>query len=60
MKRAPRRTDAGFAYRDPNKNGRLDPDEAPRRPVAEWVDNLPEQLTRSQSPLFPFGHGLAS
>jgi beta-glucosidase len=35
MERAPSRTEAGLAYRDLNKNGRLDPYEDPRRPVAE-------------------------
>jgi beta-glucosidase len=35
----------GFAYRDLNKNGRLDPYEDPRRPIAERVEDLLAQLT---------------
>jgi len=35
----------GFAYRDLNKNGRLDPYEDPRRPIAERVEDLLNQMS---------------
>jgi hypothetical protein len=35
-----RSTDEGFAYRDLNKNGRLDPYEDPRLPIEERVEDL--------------------
>jgi hypothetical protein len=38
-------TDDGFAYRDLNKNGRLDPYEDPRLPIEERVEDLLGQLT---------------
>ena len=38
-------TDDGFAFRDLNKNGRLDPYEDPRLPVEERVDDLVGRLT---------------
>lgn len=34
-----------FAYRDLNKNGRLDPYEDPRRPLEERIDDLLVQMT---------------
>ena len=34
-----------FAFRDRNKNGRLDPYEDPRRPVEERVEDLLAQMT---------------
>lgn len=39
------RTEDGVTYRDLNKNGRLDPYEDPRRPVAERVEDLLSQMT---------------
>jgi beta-glucosidase len=38
-------TEDGFAYRDLNKNGRLDPYEDPRRPIEERVEDLLSQMT---------------
>ncbi|GHO76570.1 beta-glucosidase [Ktedonobacter sp. SOSP1-85] len=38
-------TDDGFAYRDLNKNGRLDPYEDPRVPIEERVEDLLGQMT---------------
>src|SRR6266700_160884 len=38
-------TDDGFAYRDLNKNGCLDPYEDPRRPIEERVEDLLLQMT---------------
>ncbi len=38
-------TDDGFAYRDLNKNGRLDPYEDSRLPIEERVEDLLGQLT---------------
>lgn len=38
-------TEDGFAYRDLNKNGRLDPYEDPRRPLEERVGDLLLQMT---------------
>lgn len=38
-------TDDGFAYRDLNKNGRLDPYEDPRVPLEERVEDLLGQMT---------------
>jgi hypothetical protein len=40
VERTVRRTEGGIAYRDLNKNGRLDPYEDPRRPVEERVADL--------------------
>ena len=40
-----RRAEDGLAYRDLNKNGRLDPYEDPRRPVEERVDDLLARMT---------------
>ena len=40
-----RRTHDGSAFRDLNKNGRLDPYEDPRRPVGERVADLLAQMT---------------
>jgi beta-glucosidase len=37
--------DDGVAYRDLNKNGRLDPYEDPRRPIEERIENLLAQMT---------------
>jgi beta-glucosidase len=41
-------TGDGFPYRDLNKNGRLDPYEDPRRPIAERVEDLLGQLTLAE------------
>lgn len=38
-------TDDGFAFRDLNKNGRLDPYEDPRLPIEERVEDLLGQMT---------------
>jgi beta-glucosidase len=38
-------TDDGFAFRDLNKNGRLDPYEDPRLPIEERVADLLSQMT---------------
>ena len=38
-------TSDGFAYRDLNKNGRLDPYEDTRRPIAERVEDLLSQMS---------------
>jgi beta-glucosidase len=38
-------TENGFTFRDLNKNGRLDPYEDPRRPLAERVEDLLTQMT---------------
>jgi len=45
---APLLTQAGFAFRDLNKNGRLDPYEDRRRPLEERVENLLSQMTREE------------
>src|SRR5215472_1466659 len=45
MVSATARTDDGFAYRDLNQNGRLDPYEDQRRPIAERVEDLLSQMT---------------
>ncbi len=45
MGSAVRRAEDGFAYRDLNKNGRLDPYEDPRRPVEERVADLLARMT---------------
>ena len=42
---AERRDRDGTAFRDLNKNGRLDPYEDPRRPVEERVKDLVSQMT---------------
>ncbi|MFL7810580.1 MAG: glycoside hydrolase family 3 protein, partial [Anaerolineae bacterium] len=39
------RTEDGIAYRDLNKNGRMDPYEDPRRPIDERVEDLLAQMT---------------
>ncbi|HSK89261.1 MAG TPA: glycoside hydrolase family 3 N-terminal domain-containing protein [Anaerolineales bacterium] len=44
-KEAPRLTQDGITFRDLNKNGRLDPYEDPRRPIAERVEDLLRQMT---------------
>lgn len=38
-------TDNGFAFRDLNKNGRLDPYEDPRLPIDQRVEDLLAQMT---------------
>ncbi len=45
MARSILHTDDGFAFRDLNKNGRLDPYEDPRRPIEERVADLLAQMT---------------
>src|SRR5919202_4349088 len=45
MESAMLRTEDGVTFRDLNKNGRLDPYEDPRRPVAERVEDLLGQMT---------------
>jgi beta-glucosidase len=42
---APTLTQAGFSFRDLNKNGRLDPYEDSRRPIDERVEDLLSQMT---------------
>ena len=42
---APIVTEDGFAFRDLNKNGRLDPYEDSRRPIDERVEDLLSQMT---------------
>ena len=42
---APVLSEAGFSYRDLNKNGRLDPYEDPRLPIAVRVEDLLMQMT---------------
>jgi len=42
---APILTEDGFTFRDLNKNGRLDPYEDSRRPIAERVEDLLSQMT---------------
>ena len=42
------RSSDGFAFRDLNKNGRLDPYEDPRRSVAERVEDLLCQMTLAE------------
>lgn len=42
---APQLTHDGVTFRDLNKNGRLDPYEDPRRPLAERVEDLLAQMT---------------
>jgi beta-glucosidase len=44
-KDAPTLTQAGITFRDLNKNGKLDPYEDPRRPMAERVEDLLQQMT---------------
>lgn len=44
-KDAPTLTQDGITFRDLNKNGKLDPYEDPRRPVAERVEDLLKQVT---------------
>lgn len=45
---APILTQDGITFRDLNKNGRLDPYEDPRRPIAERVENLLSQMTLAE------------
>ncbi len=45
MSSAPRLTDGDITFRDLNKNGRLDPYEDPRRPLAERIEDLLAQMT---------------
>src|SRR5438270_11836212 len=45
MPTAPKLTADGFTFRDLNRNGRLDPYEDPRRPIAERVEDLLAQMT---------------
>ena len=45
MANAPLLTENGFTFRDLNKNGRLDPYEDTRLPVAERVEDLLAQMT---------------
>jgi beta-glucosidase len=42
---APILSQAGFQFRDLNKNGKLDPYEDPRRPIVERVEDLLSQMT---------------
>lgn len=42
---APMLTQDGITFRDLNKNGKLDPYEDPRRPMAERVEDLLQQMT---------------
>ena len=44
-KAAPTLTQDGIAFRDLNKNGKLDPYEDPRRPIEERVEDLLKQMT---------------
>ena len=45
MQSAPRLTASGIAFRNLNKNGRLDPYEDSRRPIDERVEDLLSQMT---------------
>lgn len=45
MPGAPRLTEGGITFRDLNKNGRLDPYEDPRRPIAGRVEDLLARMT---------------
>lgn len=45
MEPTPRQAENGTAFRDLNKNGRLDPYEDPRRPIDERVADLLVQMT---------------
>ena len=49
----------GFLFRDLNKNGRLDPYEDWRRPVAERVDDLVSQMTVEEKAGLMVGPSLA-
>lgn len=51
-------TEEGFAYRDLNKNGRLDLYEDPRRPIEERVDNLLSQMTLEEKAGMMFHQGI--
>ena len=42
---APQLTEGGIAFRDLNKNGRLDPYKDHRRPIDEWVEDLLSQMS---------------
>ena len=48
----------GIAYRDCNRNGRLDPFEDPRRPVDERVADLLSQMTLAEKAGMMFHQGL--
>ena len=48
----------GIAYRDRNRNGRLDPFEDPRRPVEERVADLLSQMTLEEKAGMMFHQGL--
>lgn len=58
METATPRTDGGFAYRDLNKNGRLDPYEDPRRPLGERVEDLLAQMTLEEKAGLMFHTGV--
>ena len=45
MELVTRQTNDDVNFRDLNKNGRLDPYEDPRRPIAERVEDLLAQMT---------------
>ena len=53
-----RSTDDGFAYRDLNDNGVLDPYEDPRLPVEERVDDLIARMTLEEKAALLFHQGL--
>lgn len=53
------RETGGFAYRDLNKNGRLDAYEDPRRPIPERVDDLLRQMTLAEKAGMLFINGAA-
>ncbi|MFN8495534.1 MAG: glycoside hydrolase family 3 N-terminal domain-containing protein [Caldilineaceae bacterium] len=48
MQPSPQLTEAGFTFRDLNKNGKLDPYEDPRRPIEERVEDLLSQMTLAE------------
>jgi beta-glucosidase len=52
-------TNGDFPFRDLNKNGKLDPYEDPRRPVAERVDDLLSQMTLEEKAGLMF-HAIAA
>ena len=51
--------EGGIAFRDRNRNGRLDPFEDPRRPVDERVTDLLAQMTLEEKAGMMFHEGLA-
>ena len=53
-----RSTDDGFAYRDLNDNGVLDPYEDPRLPIEERVDDLLARMTLEEKAALLFHQGL--